>query len=61
MFNIIILWFVRLAGAMSVWAIIKYRLDVPAEIFVMSFIMIVLWISAEYDEHKKRKDKKSRG
>ncbi len=60
MFNIIILWFVRLAGAMSVWAIIKYRLE-PVEIFVMSFVMIVLWISAEYDEHKKRKDKKGRG
>lgn len=61
MVNIIIIWFVRLAGAMSAWAIIKYRLDLSAEMFVMSFIMIVLWISAEYDEHKKRKDKKDRG
>lgn len=61
MLNIIIIWFIRLAGVMSAWAIIKYQLDLSAEIFVMSFIMIVLWISAEYDEHRKRKNKKGRG
>lgn len=56
--NIIIQWIVRLAGVMSAWALIRYWIDLPTEIFVMSFIMIVLWISSELDTYKKNNVKK---
>lgn len=60
MINTIILWLVRIASLSSIIVIFINQFNLPAEIFAMSFIMIVIWISAEYDEYKKRNENKGR-